>query len=460
MKDALSPTQVIEQPPVRAGLTAVQQENLMILRQQDQTRYIEVALRISITLLAAVALWQYTGQIGIFLWLAAHTVLNATYLTWLSRIPMHQPHSVSLRTYRIAFAICMTLITAFGVVPVYLVWLNDPVLTLTALAGLAGLGLQNLIVHSRIRAMAIFSPVMLAALLGSCGAIYMTHTDSMAGQLLILTCFTSICGYYAFCQYRMFNGHQQIRAAEARAAEAQRMQAIGQMTRGIARDFNNLITGIQGNLELSKHLSDGADREKTLEQARDATERAALLTSRLVAYARQTPLRPDNHDMADLMPRIASTLRQELPEGHKLTLAPTGKMPPLQVDGAQLTRALSALLANAVAATPDGGTITLRNRLVAFSNPVTYFGRTGLGPGTYCAISMIDNGTGIAPELLDRVTEPFFTTSPSPRHSGLGLPMSLGFAEQSGGAMGITSTPGRTEVTLFLPCPDPVTRPS
>ncbi len=449
MKETLQTT-VDQDRPHHPALSPMQQDAMAILRQAGKVFYPEVVLRLSITMGAALALWNYTGLAILPVLLGLHTVLNLAYLVWL--LKLNAPFD--LRTFHLAMFFSMALTGLFSIAPVYLIWLNDPVLTITALAGIGGMALHNLITHGHVRGIAIFASIHVPALLAVVAAISIMRTDSMWGQILLLFCFFSVSAYYVFCHYTIYRNYIRTRIAEARAKEAQRMQAIGQMTRGSARDFNGFLTGIQGNLEPSQHLPDGAEREQTLERAREAARLAADVTSRLVAYARQTPLRPEHHDLKNLMSKIATRLRGDLPDGRKLVLAPVACMTPIEVDSERLTRALQALAAHTNEAAPAGGTITLRARLVGFSAPVTHLSCGTLGPGTYCMISILDDGPGIAPDLLDRVTEPFFTTSGPRRNSGLGLPMALGFADRSDGALGIASQPGRTEVTLCLPCPD------
>lgn len=450
MKDALFVNTSAPTAPPPAALTPEQSDAMNLIRGEGRVLYPESVLRMSITMIAAFTVSQYSGRAVFMVWMGLHTAGNIGFLIWLAR----QKAPFGLGAYRIALLSSMVLKLWFAVASVYMLTLHDPVLTITAIAAGAGLALHVLLVSSRVRPLAIFSALLIAGLVGATAGITMTRTDTVSGIFLLIFCFVSVSAYFAFALYDVYTSHRRMRHAEAQAVEAQRMQVIGQMTRGIARDFNNLLTGIQGNLELTRHLNDGAEREQTLDRARDAARRAADLTAQLVAYARQSPLRPEKQDMADLMPRIAARLRADLPESHSLTLDPVARMQPVNLDAEQLSRALKALVANAVAASPQGGKITLRARLIGFSAPVTEFNKTDLGPGTYCAISVLDGGPGIAPHLLPHVTEPFFTTSQSRRNSGLGLPMSLGFAEQSGGALGIASQPGRTEVTIYLPCPD------
>jgi PAS domain S-box-containing protein len=237
-------------------------------------------------------------------------------------------------------------------------------------------------------------------------------------------------------------------AAEAMLRQAQKMEAVGQLTGGIAHDFNNLLTVVIGSAEaLTDGLSDRPDLQATAQLALDAAERGAELVSRLLAYARKQPLAGRSIDttpfVQQLLPMLARTL------GAQITLS-SDVQPGLhcKADPTQLTSALLNLCINARDAMPDGGEITLRTHADP-SNPKAV------------VFSVQDSGGGIAPEVMARVLEPFFTTKPRGQGSGLGLSMVYGFANQSGGALTIESTPGAgARVDISLPRCDPAEAPA
>ena len=242
--------------------------------------------------------------------------------------------------------------------------------------------------------------------------------------------------------------------AQAALQQAQKMEVIGQLTGGIAHDFNNLLTAIIGNLELATLRSrDNPALARLLANATRAADRGAALTQRMLAFGRRQYLRlqavalgPLLAGMDDLLARtIGATVLIELEVGEDVW--------PVRTDVNQLELLLLNLAINARDAMPDGGTLRIatRNLRVAPGAPTP----AQLEAGDYVAIAVSDTGTGIDEETLARVMEPFFTTKPVGRGSGLGLSMAHGVAAQSGGGLSIESEVGAgTTVTVWLPRAD------
>ncbi|HKU41083.1 MAG TPA: PAS domain S-box protein, partial [Polyangiales bacterium] len=235
-------------------------------------------------------------------------------------------------------------------------------------------------------------------------------------------------------------------------AQAQKMQAIGQLTGGVAHDFNNLLTVIGGGLELMGLESLEDENLRSYGQlALEATHRAAALTQRLLAFARQQPLRPRATDIAQLLRGMEGLLSRTLGETIRLEVACSADLWLCEVDPAQLESSLLNLSINSRDAMPSGGHLTIDARnlvldasALASDDEVT--------PGDYVQVSVTDDGTGIAPELLPKVFDPFFTTKEVGKGSGLGLSMVYGFAKQSRGLVKIYSELGHgTTVRLLLP---------
>ena len=231
--------------------------------------------------------------------------------------------------------------------------------------------------------------------------------------------------------------------------ENQSLEALGQLTGGVAHDFNNMLMIIMGNAEtLAEDLASPSDRER-LELIHSAARNGAELTSRLLSFARQQPLAPQRIDIAEQMAQAARLIRHALPDQVELTVDVEGQALYAEVDPSQLDNALVNLALNARDAMPRGGSLSLEAR--------PYRVETGLldsvlEPGDYIRIAMVDTGAGIASEIAPRVFEPFFTTKPIGDGTGLGLSMVYGFAKQSGGHALVESSPGKgTTVSIFLP---------
>jgi PAS domain S-box-containing protein len=237
--------------------------------------------------------------------------------------------------------------------------------------------------------------------------------------------------------------------AEADLMHAQRMEAVGRLTGGVAHDFNNLLTVVIGALDMMLRAPDDAARQKKLgEAALSAARRGERLTHQLLAFSRRQALRPEPTDLNGLIRESEPLLRRAVGEAidFKLKLRRGGAR--VSVDPAQFEAALLNLVVNARDALGDRGKVSIQTRICS-----TQAGEIAeLTAGDYVCVTVSDNGTGMTPEVIERVFEPFFTTKPVGKGTGLGLSQVYGFARQSGGGVRVTSTLGRgTEVRLYLP---------
>jgi PAS domain S-box-containing protein len=240
-------------------------------------------------------------------------------------------------------------------------------------------------------------------------------------------------------------------AAQAQLAHAQRMEALGQLAGGIAHDFNNVLQAVQGGARLIEQAPQDPGRVHRLAaMIAEAAGRGANVTRRLLAFSRRADLRAEPVNAAELLRGLQDVLAHTLGGGIRVELALAPAMPLLLADKGQLETALVNLAANARDAMSGQGTIALAAAPAAEGTLPE-----GLEPGRYLLLSVADTGIGMRPEVLARASEPFFTTKPVGKGTGLGLAMARGFAEQTGGAMRIESEPGRgTTVSLWLPVTD------
>ncbi|MET0351787.1 MAG: ATP-binding protein, partial [Rhizobacter sp.] len=234
-----------------------------------------------------------------------------------------------------------------------------------------------------------------------------------------------------------------LREAEERLRQSQKMEAVGQLTGGIAHDFNNLLQGISGSLEVvRKRIAQGraAEVERHVDAALNATQKAASLTHRLLAFSRRQPLDPKPVRANPLVGSMEDLLRRTLGEHIALEMVLAEGVWTTRCDPNQLENAILNLAINARDAMPDGGTLEIETRNLQ---------RDGQD---FVCISVADTGTGMPPDVVAHAFEPFFTTKPLGQGTGLGLSMIYGFALQSEGTCHIDSEVGRgTTVTLSLP---------
>lgn len=238
---------------------------------------------------------------------------------------------------------------------------------------------------------------------------------------------------------------------EEELRQAQKMEAIGQLTGGLAHDFNNLLTVISGNLQMAESRIGDRDVRYLLREAQAAAEDGAKLTSQLLAFGRRQSLNPRQSDIAELVGVITDLLRRTLGEAIEFKTVVSGSHNEALVDGSQLQNALLNLVINARDAMPKGGRLTIEISRVKLD---TDYARMypNLKPGNYVQISVTDTGTGMTPEVKEKAFEPFFTTKDVGAGSGLGLSMVYGFARQSGGNVQLYSEQGQgTSVRIFLP---------
>ncbi|MBL6459009.1 response regulator [Belnapia sp. T6] len=242
--------------------------------------------------------------------------------------------------------------------------------------------------------------------------------------------------------------------AEAGLLQSQRLEALGRLTGGVAHDFNNLLTAILGTMHLlERHIGFGADERvrKYLAMTRDAVQRGARLNSSLLAFARRQKLHTASIDANELVQGFTPLIQRALGEAVTLEVVLDPELPPCRADASQLESALLNLAINARDALPRGGTVTLTTR-PAQLDAALLAGNTDAQPGPYIALSLRDDGTGMASEVRERAFEPFFTTKPQGKGTGLGLSQVFGFVRQLGGHIAIDSTLGEgTVVTLYLP---------
>jgi signal transduction histidine kinase/CheY-like chemotaxis protein len=243
--------------------------------------------------------------------------------------------------------------------------------------------------------------------------------------------------------------------AEEKLRQAQKMEAIGQLTGGIAHDFNNLLAVVIGHLELMEEapavMADAVLTDCTTTALRSAY-RGAELTERLLAFARKQSLNPEPVDVSAIVGSMGSLLTRALGERIKIKLVAADTDAVAVVDQSFLESAILNLALNARDAMPSGGTLILETAVCRFAQAQTTVGGESMPPGDYIRISMRDSGKGMSSDVAARAFEPFFTTKEFGRGSGLGLSMVYGFVHQSNGYITLDSEVGKgTNLSLYLP---------
>lgn len=241
-------------------------------------------------------------------------------------------------------------------------------------------------------------------------------------------------------------------ALEERLRNAQRLEAVGQLTGGIAHDFNNLLTIVLGNAEtLAELLEHDTKKRELARMIIGAAERGAELTQRLLAFARKQSLSPRAVDLNQLLRALSLMLDRVLGASVKLVFEPGENLPAASVDAAQLEHAVINLCVNARDAMSGGGTLRITTALACYDTDTEVQG-FWLPAGDYVSLQVSDTGCGIAPDNLSSIFDPFFSTKQAGKGAGLGLAMVYGFVRQSGGHIVVDSEPGKgATFTLYLP---------
>jgi PAS domain S-box-containing protein len=247
---------------------------------------------------------------------------------------------------------------------------------------------------------------------------------------------------------------ESLRQIEEALRQSQKMEAVGQLTGGLAHDFNNILTGIVGSLDLLQtRIGQGRVTEaaRYIKSAMTSAHRAAALTHRLLAFARRQPLDPKPLDVNRLIGSMEELLRRSIGERIAIELVAAGGLWPTYCDPNQLENVLLNLAINARDAMPEGGRLTIETTNTHLDD--AYAARIrDVSRGQYICLSVTDTGTGMTPDVIARAFDPFFTTKPIGQGTGLGLSMVYGFAKQSNGHARIYSEVGQgTTIKLYLP---------
>ncbi len=255
----------------------------------------------------------------------------------------------------------------------------------------------------------------------------------------------------------VLNDATELKTLEAQFVQSQKMQAIGQLAGGVAHDFNNLLTAISGHCDLLLLRHDQGDEDYAdLMQINENANRAASLVGQLLAFSRKQTLRPEILDVRDTLSDLTHLLNRLVGEKVTLTLSHDPVLGAIRADKRQLEQVLMNLVVNARDAMPDGGEIRIVTEALQLKEPLNR-NRVTVPPGEYVSVKVIDEGTGIPSDLLQKVFEPFYTTKRTGEGTGLGLSTAYGIVKQTGGYIFADSVVGvGTSFLLVFPVRKPM----
>ena len=253
----------------------------------------------------------------------------------------------------------------------------------------------------------------------------------------------------------VLNDATELKSLEIQFVQSQKMQAIGQLAGGVAHDFNNLLTAISGHCDLLLLRHDQGDPDYgDLVQINQNANRAASLVGQLLAFSRKQNLQPELLDMRDTLSDLTHLLNRLVGERIALSLSHDPELLPIRADKRQLEQVLMNLVVNARDAMAEGGEITVTTENVLLEKPMKR-DRAEVAAGRYVVVRVSDQGTGIAPDKMPKIFEPFYTTKRTGEGTGLGLSTAYGIIKQTGGFIFVDSVPGQgTVFTLYFPAHD------
>lgn len=414
-----------------------------LLRSEFGSRA-EVMARHAIIVAGSVTLLFYAGWWLGPLWAAMYLISQGVAYLALKH-PMRARRRLSIR---LAYGAYMVTTVIYVALPAALLTQDDRALAFCGAMGLIALAVFTLWREEPPAPLLVFDIVLGAAAGLLALAVFVPRVAGIWPQvIMVMLCVTAV-GYYTMALIATRTTRVRLKSAAQRGIEAQKMEAIGRLSGGVAHDFNNILTVLQGNLELYREVEDPVERDKLIAEAHVAAKRAAGLVAQLLTFARRAPLTPSVIEAASVIEELTSMVARVLPAS--ITVYPAVPTEPIhaRADHDQLLSSLLNLVINARDAMDGRGEITLA------ASPVTIAAQRGHGvldPGRYVCFSVSDTGAGMSREVADRALEPFFTTKPVGAGSGLGLPTAKGFAEQSGGALDIETGPEGTIVRIHLP---------
>jgi len=417
----------------------------------------EVVHRFALILLAGITIGWATASYLPLLWSALYIIVNGAYQASLVR---NRATKGVLPLWRRIIGLLSG--TSIYIAMIIYLWLHENfVLQFAATSGLIGYGLHSLARPQKILWVTIVDSLAIASIyIFMVLTLIITYQDGPTLAVLA-ACLFSVVTYFITSQWRAYKRSQAIEVAEQRLMRNREMEAVGRLTGAFAHDFNNILTAMRGNLDLYDEVTDPVEKRRIMQEAQAATARAANLTQQLLTYSGKAILRPQHIATGAFVTDFVAMMGRNLPEEIALRLEVCDNPPPLKVDVQTLEMVLTNLVRNAADAIVEqcdidgrsvAGEITLSCAPMAMPASSAAPAASEIRAGNYLRLALLDTGPGIPADVLPHICEPFYTTKPLGRGSGLGLAMAQGFAEQSGGALRVSNpSEGGALVELFLP---------
>lgn len=405
------------------------------LRQIEPVKSVEFLSRFVLVIICTITGWQYMDLVLLPFWAAIYyfVVFFEKFLLLGNFAPRRPLYS--------AVVLASFLISAtYTFLPVYLWAMGGPIWRLASLTLMVGGALNVFLLRSHYLEIAI--AYMIPMTVAMFALAVLTADGDLGSTTGISALVLAVClsAYFGVAVWEAHRAAASVRRTNIKFMEAQKREAIGALTSGLAHDFNNILSVVQGNLELIRDYGPDQlpDRDQVLNDALEANARAAELTRQLLGYARKAALDPRPVPVGTALDDVERLAKRVIPSNIALRFHDASRDAAVMADPTMLQSALLNLAINARDAMPDGGQLSVSARQQVDGASVVFRVR--------------DTGCGIDPSDLPKVTDPFYSTKARTQGSGLGLSMVAGFAEQSGGRLEIHSQLGQgTEIALTLP---------
>lgn len=399
---------------------------------------------------AAIGLWLYSGEFSGPIWAVLY--LAGLFASYFTLRPANPDRTLSIW---IGFASHAYIALVFASLPLMLIASDDMVLAFCGIFGIVGLGAFTLF-NKDLPVVAQLLDVAIGwAAIAIVAVKFIPASPTLAAQgVMTLLCLV-VGGYYTLALLTARAVRVDMRAEVQRENAAREIAAVGHLSGRIAHDFNNILTAVQGSLELYHEVPTGPEKDALVDEAREASKRATKLVSQLLAYAQRAPKNPVSQPVEAVLDDVVGVMRHRLPEAVDLDVRLADQAVHVIADHEALRSALLQVLFNAAEAVGHQGTIVVAADMAQGAAIDARSTISDDPTDAHVRFSVSDDGPGMSPDVLHRATEPFFTTKTVGRGSGLGLSMASGFAGQAGGALRTKSSELGTIVSLHLPLAAP-----
>lgn len=432
---------------LRKALSPGLSEQIRSLQSSEALSNTEVVLRFASLLIVGQVMSIVTASWLYGLWSATYVAMAALYMFLLQRTP----HPVTRARYLIVMVLNLAGVWIYTSFAIY-IWLvsDNMAIQMVAVAALIGHIIFNTTRHTLLSWLVIVDILTVVVAIAFVAFMLSLSLKAPSEKVMVALGALALAIYYSHAHVQQILERADLARRRREAMERQKDSAIGQITAGVAHDFNNILTAIQGNVELAELTQDTDDRAELLHEARKSTRRASDIVAQLMAYVGKSHLNAENLPLDRLSRDIRAALKDIVPPSMRLKLTLDTRNLTVAADRSNLIVALRHLVQNAVDASTDGsGHVHLT---IAALDPNQWPHALPKPDRPYTLFTVRDDGPGMPEQNLRLATDPFFTTKPKGGGAGLGLAMVRGFAKQSGGSLRLRNTDaGGLEAALILP---------